>query len=196
MKNFILLCVLIFNVGCSAKLADLQPVDNKAYITIKEDIYNLSVGGIGNYKWVHGLKAGTYNLIGEDKDGYYYHNHGDVVIMLTEENAEHYLKTSERKPYEQRGFPQGGQGGLWLPKDKNDKPVVYYLINTPPSDSIVSGGIIGMTSTPNGAMGAGFIVGGITTSAISSMVNGSIEKLAFDDLSEKFTDLEVIHVPN
>ncbi|MFT5758952.1 MAG: hypothetical protein ACI9LM_003701 [Alteromonadaceae bacterium] len=195
MKILILLCIFI--TGCSAKLADLQPVDKKSYITLKEDIYQSSIAGIGNYKWVHGLKAGTYTLIGEDKDGSYFHNQGDAVIVLTNDPAELYLKTGEVKPYNQRGYPHGGPGGLWLPKDKTKKPVVYFLINTKPSDSTVSGGIIGMTSTPGSITGTGFVVGAITTNVISSMVNGSIQKFGHvDGLSDKFMDIEVIEITN
>jgi hypothetical protein len=196
MKNLLLIIILMSITGCSAKLADLQPVDKKAYITLEEDKYKSSIAGIGNYKWVHGLKAATYTLIGEDEGGYYYHNHGDVVIILMEESAEHYLKTGERKPYAQRRYPNtGGPGGLWLPKNKEAKPVIYYLINTVPSDSIVPGGIVGMTSVPSSSAGAGFIIGGVTTSVISSMVNGSIQKFGhIDGLSEMFSDIKVMEI--
>jgi hypothetical protein len=190
MKYLLPLFFLIFTSGCAVKMNDLKPATKSAHFTLEQDLYVEGIYGLLNYHWVHGLKAGTYVLIGEDKEGFYYHNSGDVVIALSEEYADSYLKKGVMPAYGQRNFPNAGPGGLWIPKDKQDTPQIYYLPNTGPSiDSTIAGGNIGLTTTGSGP---GFLVGAVTMSVIAEMVRGSIQKIKLEEFSEIFTDVKIV----
>jgi hypothetical protein len=192
MKYLLPLFLLVLTSGCAVKMNDLKPATKSAYITLEQDRYVEGIYGLLDYHWVHGLKAGTYVLIGEDKEGFYYHNSGDVVIALSEEYADSYLKNGVMPPYGQRNFPNAGPGGLWVPKDKQAKAHIYYLLNTGPSiDSTIAGGNIGLTTTGSGP---GFLVGAVTMSVMSEMVRGGIEKIELEALSEKFADVKIVEV--
>jgi hypothetical protein len=190
MKYLLPLFLLVLTSGCAVKMNDLKPASKSAHFTLEQDRYVEGIYGLLDYHWVHGLKAGTYVLIGEDKEGFYYHNAGDVVIALSEEHADSYLKNGVMPPYGQRNFPNAGPGGLWVPKDKQAKAHIYYLPNTTPAfDSTMAGGNIGLTTTGGGA---GFLVGAVTMNVIAEMVKGAIQKIEIEALSEKFADVKIV----
>ncbi|OUR86891.1 hypothetical protein A9Q81_27575 [Gammaproteobacteria bacterium 42_54_T18] len=180
-KLVVLLSMIVFVSGCASKVVDLNQPSKRSLFVIADDIYTTETRGLLNFKYVFGLRAGKYELVGEDSDGFYYHGQGDSVIVLSEERAEKYLSTGVITDYEERHREQftfsGGVGGLWLPKNKEIDPKLYFLLNSKPEDSLEAGATVGLNASFNSpvSMAGGMVIGAATTAVIFSLTNGTIE---------------------
>jgi len=147
MKKIILFFIIIVISGCTS-MSSLTKPEQEQYFVLEKDYTRVQTRGLLNYKWVEGLRAGTYVLVGEDGDGMYFLGQGDCVILLSQERADKYLQTGEITPFDLRNKEQltmaGGVGGLWLPKAQvNKEPKLFYQIRNTSDGSV--GGITGMT---------------------------------------------------
>ena len=150
-------------------------------------------------KWVFGLRKGTYKLVAESSDGFYYEGEGDAVFLLSDDRAQKYLDSGEIAPYHKRYKPQltcaGGKGGLWLPKENSkEKPSLYYIHFTNGVDADLAGLAPGAASARTGGLstGDGMIVGTATTSIILSLENEQIVTESFDGIVSSTAILGII----
>jgi hypothetical protein len=173
MKKIALLLLMLIS-GCTSMSSLTKPTQEQ-YFVLEKNYTKVATRGLLNYKWVEGLRAGTYTLVGEDHDGMYFLGEGDCVIVLSQERAEKYLQTAEITPFELRNKPQftiaGGIGGLWLPKPGvNKEPKLFYEIR----------------NTTDGS------VGGMTGMAIVKMTEGSFGYVPFSDEKEFLSNIRLI----
>jgi hypothetical protein len=173
--RFVLTLFISLLSGCTT-ISDLPKPQQDMYFVLKEDYLKVHTRGLLNYKWVEGLRAGTYRLVGEDKYGLFFKGEGDTVILLSQERAEKYLNTGEITPFSERNAPQltmsGGEGGIWLPKEGIDKtPKLFYVLH----------------NTSDGS------VAGITGMAIVEMTEGAFTYWPYDDGKELIKTIRIIY---
>jgi hypothetical protein len=150
-KTIVALALSLLITGC-ATVSDLHKPAADRYFTLKQNYTRTQIQGLLKYKWVAGLQAGLYRLVGEDKEGLYFMgDNKDSVILLSEERAEKYLETGYITPFVERNVAQntsaGGQGGLWLPKAgvKKEPRLFYTLHNTRSAVGLTEQAIMSMT---------------------------------------------------
>jgi hypothetical protein len=120
--------VALATTGCPPKWTELKKPDGQPYFALAKDYTRTQVRGIG-YKWVEGLRAGKYVAQAEDEEGLYFLGEGRCVVILSEENADEYLKTGQSKT----GFLPGG---LYLPRKGVEKePKLFYIAGKEPVSS-------------------------------------------------------------
>lgn len=132
--------------GCTS-MSSLSKPQQDMYFVLERDYVRVQTRGLLKYKWVEGLRAGTYTLVGGDAYGLFFKGEGDTVIVLSQERAVKYLKNGEMTPFNERNAPQftmaGGEGGIWLPKEGiNKAPKLFYVLHNTADGSV--GGITGM----------------------------------------------------
>ena len=175
--------------ACGAKMAGLSQPTKSSHFLLERDVHQASVRGLTKFRWIHGLKKGTYRLVAEDKRGFYYQGEGDAVFLLSQERVDRYLQDGHIPPYLERYQRQassaGGHGGVWLPRDPaKDKPRLYYILYTSQAESIRQGLVTAQdgAAAPDGtgdqplltqAVGAAFV----------SVLNGKIEQVDLDTAS-------------
>lgn len=128
---FVLLAICAAS-GCTT-LDDLQVPTEQKHFVLQKDHVRIEHRGIAQKKHVEGLRAGSYSLIREDRDGFYFSGTGDCVLILNDQRGDKYLQTGEVTPFEIRNREQftfaGGAGGLWLPKPGVQKePRLFWNI--------------------------------------------------------------------
>lgn len=133
MKNIFLCLVLSLLISGCMSVAKLEKPKADAYFVLEENYTRTETRGLLKYKWVEGLKAGKYKLVGTDSDGEYFMGEGDCVIMLSQERADKYLQSGEITPFVERNKEQltmaGGTGGLFLPKPGSKKEArIFYEV--------------------------------------------------------------------
>ncbi|MEB6666070.1 hypothetical protein MXM33_03355 [Acinetobacter vivianii] len=133
--------------GC-VTIAKLPKPQQDKYFILEKNYMKKEIRGIAKYEWVMGLSAGTYKLIGEDKNGFYFSGTGDCVLLLINENAKHYLTDGVVPSYKQRYDQQmtfaGGIGGIFIPKASNKQPKFFYEVHGNRESAALTGGIIGL----------------------------------------------------
>jgi hypothetical protein len=185
-----LLCILLLS-GCAQKMAALKPASKNSYFVLSKDLYTTDHYGLMKYLWVHGLKAGTYRLVAEDDEGFYYQGQGDSVFFLSEERAERYLKDGYIASYEERYVNQisaaGGHGGIWFPRDPTKhQPELFYILYSSPG-SVVTAGVStsGVSAQNTGLNPAGAIaIGALTTSIGNAIVDGTVQRSSLDFITK------------
>ncbi|WP_444925284.1 hypothetical protein ACJJI4_12010 [Microbulbifer sp. TRSA002] len=189
--------------GCSSTLSNLKTSSKQSHFTLQEDLYYTETRGLLEYKWLFGLRSGTYSLVAEDDDGYYYIGIGDTVLILSEERVEAYLESGEVPSYAKRYGPQfssaGGEGGLWVPKNGPlEKAKIFWVLYTDMDDAVTVGMGAGAASS-GGASGVptvdGMVVGIVVTSVISSMANGALQFIELPDQSLDLQKINIVDTP-
>ncbi len=132
---FLIFLICAFTSGCLT-FAKLQKSNDDKYFILTHDYTRTETRGLAKVKWVEGLSAGVYQLVGEDKKGLYFAGVGDCVIVLMNEQANKYLSEGVMPPFEER-YKQlppyaGGVGGIWIPKQgvNTDPKLFFELRNT------------------------------------------------------------------
>ena len=87
----IALLALLATTGCGTTLSSLKRPAQEQTITLAKTYTRVGYHEKGGPRFVEGLKAGTYRLIGEDETSQYFLGEGDCVIALYGELAELYL---------------------------------------------------------------------------------------------------------
>lgn len=129
--------------GCGTTLSSLAKPDAPQQFTLEKDYARTQIRGLAKYKWVEGLRAGTYEAVGQNEAGTYFMGPGASVISLTEERADKYLKTGELPPVGNGGgaslgaYP--GVGGILIPKNLDkDEPKLFFLNKVAPGVGILT----------------------------------------------------------
>lgn len=171
-----LIIFIVMLSGCAQKMSEIQQPTKKSFFTLTKDVYKSELEGLFKYHWIAGLRAGTYSLIGEDSEGYYYEGKGDAIYFLKEESADLYLETKYIPSYSERfknQAPAGGKGGIWFPKNlTKEEPQVYFILYTPESGGVALGGAI--------------------HSVILSTINGSIQKMPLSRFGLDKNSIQII----
>jgi hypothetical protein len=175
--------------ACGAKLAGLNPPTERSYFVLERDVHQASVRGLMKFRWIHGLKQGTYRLVAEDKGGYYYQGEGDAVFLLSQERVDRYLRDGHIPPYLERYQRQassaGGHGGVWMPRNPaKDKPRIYYILYTTREESIRQGlaSMQDASVLPDRTADQPPLTQAVGA-ALVSVLNGKIEKVDLDTTS-------------
>ena len=117
---------LLLITACAHKFADLKKVEPTQRFTLARDYTRMETRGLG-YKWVEGLRAGTYILAAEDDEGLYFKGDGGCVVRMSEAAADEYLRTGQSKVH-------FAPGGLWVPKKGITAGArIFYEFTTDPS---------------------------------------------------------------
>ncbi len=149
MRRLILLAALVLS-GCAHKLSQLPKATTHQSFVLPKDHARVETRGLG-YKWVEGLRAGTYTLVAEDEDGLYFLGEGNSVLHMSGDAGEKYLKKGEV------AIPT--RGGLWLPKRGVEKdPKIWYEIHYGAQPSASGGGVIGAIGTASASAAEGDIL--------------------------------------
>lgn len=183
--------------GCTTTFRDLQPPAKTSYFVLEKTVYRVNINDDEKKKWsVRGLRAGRYQLVGEDKTGYYYLGPPDADLWLWGEVARRFLKEGYITPYKDRAiahFPLiGGTGGIWIPKDRATAKIQFFSTNyvgierNPAyhDNSGTSG-----TGSPSANMSSAY---GVTGSVIAHMVDGSIDLHPLDWVTSEPLDIRII----
>ena len=172
--------------ACGAKMAGLSQPTKNVHFVLERDVHQASVRGLMKFRWIHGLRKGTYRLVAEDKTGFYYQGDGDAVFLLSQERVDRYLQDGHIPAYLERYQHQassaGGHGGVWLLRDPaKHRPKLYYILYTSQAEAIRQGLVTaqdgvavpdrtGDQPLSTQAVGAAFV----------SVLNGKIEKVDLD----------------
>lgn len=175
--------------ACGAKLAGLNPPGERSHFVLERDVHQASVRGLMKFRWIHGLKKGTYRLVAEDKGGYYYQGEGDAVFLLSQERADRYLQDGYIPPYLERYQRQassaGGHGGIWIPRNPaKDTPKLYYILYTTREAAIQQG--LAPAQDPSAVPARAADQPPLTQAvgaALVSVLNGKVEKVDLDTAS-------------
>ena len=175
--------------ACGAKMAGLSQPTKHSHFVLERDIHQASVRGLMTFRWIHGLKKGTYRLVAEDKRGFYYQGEGDAVFLLSQERVDRYLQDGHipayLERYQRQASSAGGHGGVWLPRDPaKDKPKLYYILYTSQAEAIRHGLV---TAQDEDAVadrtGDQPLLTQAVGAAFMSVLNGKIEKVDLDSAS-------------
>ena len=175
--------------ACGAKMAGLSQPTKHSHFVLERDIHQASVRGLMKFRWIHGLKKGTYRLVAEDKRGFYYQGEGDAVFLLSQERVDRYLQDGHipayLERYQRQASSAGGHGGVWLPRDPaKDKPKLYYILYTSQAEAIRHGLV---TAQDEDAVadrtGDQPLLTQAVGAAFMSVLNGKIEKVDLDSAS-------------
>jgi hypothetical protein len=135
--TLLIIFVCCFLAGCGTTIANLSKPTEPKQFTLEKDHVRTQIRGLGKYKWVEGLRAGTYEAVGQDETGTYFIGPGASVISLTEERADKYLQTGELPPAGNGGGAllgaHPGVGGLFIPNNLDkDEPKLFILNKVSP----------------------------------------------------------------
>lgn len=172
--------------ACGAKLAQLDPPNRRSHFVLQHDVYQQSVRGLMKYRWIHGLRKGTYRLVAQDPRGGYYQGEGDAVFLLSQQRVDRYLQDGFIPTYLERYRLQaasaGGHGGVWIPKDpRKDTPRIYYILYTSRAASIEHGLATPQdTPAPADAGASQPPLTQLVGAALVSALNGKIETEPLD----------------
>lgn len=108
--------------GCTS-LNDLQEPRKILEFTINEDVVVFYTAGIVKTRHSRGLLKGTYKIIAEDSEGYYFTATNGKIIRLSGPLAEEYERTKIYPEMKEVGFI-----GLWVPKDNSQKDIDMFLV--------------------------------------------------------------------
>lgn len=167
--------LLVALLAACTTMADLQKPTSEKYFVLTKDHVREATHGMMGTKYVEGLRAGTYTLVAEDRQGLFFAGQGDCVLLLSEERREKYLQTGEVTPFEIRNAQQltfaGGTGGLWLPKaGVTREPQLFWTIRNTTSGSYA----------------------GLTGMAIVSATEGSLARMNYGDQKEFLSGIQVL----
>jgi hypothetical protein len=177
MKFFLSVIFFLVSLVSCTSVESLKKPSADQYIVLEKNYTRVQIRGLLKYKWVEGLRAGTYILIGEDKDGFYFiGKEKDSVIVLSQERADKYLENGFITPFAERNVPQltsaGGEGGIWLPKPGVKKePKLFYKLH----------------NTNDGSFG------GITGMALVNMSENALAYVPYDEEKEFIKSIKVIN---
>lgn len=175
--------------ACGAKMAGLSQPTRHSHFVLEKDAYQTSVRGLLKIRWLFGLRKGTYRLVAEDKDGYYYQGDGDTVFLLSQERVDRYLQDGHipayLERYQRQAASAGGQGGVWMPRNPlKDTPKLYYILYTSHQKAAEQGLVSGeaASAVPNRSAEQPPLTQ-IVGAAFTSVLNGRIEKVDLDTAS-------------
>lgn len=199
MRRLLLLLITFSIVSCASKLDDLQPASREAHFVLNEDVTAIETRGLLNVKWLIGLQAGKYVLVGEDEQGSYYlaepGNGG--VMMLANADADKYLETGSYHAVHESNYripASPKRGGLWIPKPGSSEPrKIFHIVDTDGIDGDEAGRVLGANSANSAGVNssAGGAVGSALTSFFLKMED---EGIGFWTLKMEPTFLNAIEV--
>lgn len=196
-NTLIVALVMLATGGCSTTFRDLQPPAKARHFVLDKNVYRVNANDDEKQKWgVRGLRMGRYQLVGEDKTGYYYIGPPDADFWLWGEAGRRFLKEGYITPYKDRAQAQfpliGGTGGIWIPKDRASGPIQFFSTNyVGIQRNPAWHGINGTKApgTPTDVMPHSY---GITGMAIASMVDGSIDLHPIERVTSEPLDPKVV----
>ncbi|WP_440904842.1 hypothetical protein ACMZOO_00975 [Catenovulum sp. SX2] len=97
--------------GCTT-ISDLKQPTVQQHFVLEQDYTHSRIRGLFKYRYIAGLRAGTYSLVGEDSDGKYFASMGDCVIYYSPELPVP-PSTSDK------------MGGIYIPNSRSDDPRLF-----------------------------------------------------------------------
>lgn len=142
-----LLLAATFPITCGAvKLGNLHKPEHDEYFVLETDYTHVAYFGFRHVKALHGLRAGTYRLVAEDKEGQYFLGPVNCVIMVSGEDLQKYEATGETPSLETLNsrllVPWTGTEGIWLPRE-GVKKEARFIVETHNSTNGQAAGLIG-----------------------------------------------------
>lgn len=169
--------------GCAHKWPELKKVEAGPSFVLAKDYVRTEIRGPFRYKWVEGLRAGTYRLEAEDEEGSYFRGQGGCVVMVANDKADEYLKTGRVE----LGFLEGG---LWLPKKGVEKgPKIFYMFMSNTSGPAVQdpSAPVVVAQPQNMAQGVGAGIGAGIAAGAAESAKGDILFIPYES-EQSFVD--------
>lgn len=165
-------------LAAAVTLAKLSKPDHPSYFVLESDHVRVQVKGLLKYKWVEGLRAGSYKAVARDAKGTYYMGTGACVLMLTNKLAENYLANGDVPPEGPGLQPLEGAGpgvgGLYIPFDvTNGEPALFII------DKVDSAAVPGILSSV----------------IVSALLDGKIEYIKFGTEKAFVNSLKITEEP-